>query len=295
MKYAYYPGCSSEGSGAEYARASEAVLEALGVELEEIDDWVCCGATPAHATSHLLSIALPAISCASAEKQSMDILTCCACCHSRLKQVNQQVKDDPELRAKISEIIEEDYQGSLNVLHITEVLKSEVGLEAIKEHVRKPLKGLKTACYYGCLMARMPEALRSDKSEYPMLLDDLMEAVGAEPLDWPYKTECCGAALTLVRTKTVIRLCADILQMAKQNGADVLVVACPLCQANLDLYQAEAEKLLGERFSIPIIYFVQLMGLAMDLDPKRIGLDKLIVDPLPILAKKGFIDGAVYL
>jgi len=295
MKYAYYPGCSSEGSGAEYARASEAVLEALGVELEEIDDWVCCGATPAHATSHLLSIALPAISCASAEKQSMDILTCCACCHSRLKQVNQQVKDDPELRAKISEIIEEDYHGSLNVLHITEVLKSEVGLEAIKEHVRKPLKGLKTACYYGCLMARMPEALRSDKSEYPMLLDDLMGAVGAEPLDWPYKTECCGAALTLVRTKTVIRLCADILQMAKQNGADVLVVACPLCQANLDLYQAEAEKLLGERFSIPIIYFVQLMGLAMDLDPKRIGLDKLIVDPLPILAKKGFIDGAVYL
>ena len=295
MKYAYYPGCSSEGSGAEYARASEAVLEALGVELEEIDDWVCCGASPAHATSHLLSIALPAITCASAEKQSMDILTCCACCHSRLKQVNQQVKDDPELRAKISEIIEEDYKGSLNVLHITEVLKREVGLEAIKEHVRKPLKGLKTACYYGCLMARMPEALRSDKSEYPMLLDDLMDAVGAEPLDWPYKTECCGAALTLVRTKTVIRLCADILQMAKQNGADVLVVACPLCQANLDLYQAEAEKLLGERFSIPIIYFVQLMGLAMDLDPKRIGLDKLIVDPLPILAKKGFIDGAVYL
>ena len=144
-------------------------------------------------------------------------------------------------------------------------------------------------------MARMPEALLSDKSEYPMLLDDLMGAVGAEPLDWPYKTECCGAALTLVRTKTVIRLCADILQMAKQNGADVLVVACPLCQANLDLYQAEAEKLLGERFSIPIIYFVQLMGLAMDLDPKRICLDKLIVDPFPILAKKGFIDGAVYL
>src|SRR5210317_1602683 len=130
MKYAYYPGCSSEGSGAEYARASEAVLEALGVELEEIDDWVCCGATPAHATSHLLSIALPAISCASAEKQSLDILTCCACCHSRLKQVNQEVREDPELRAKISEIIEEDYQGSLNVLHITELLAREVGLEA---------------------------------------------------------------------------------------------------------------------------------------------------------------------
>ena len=295
MRYAYYPGCSSEGSGAEYAHASEAVLEALGVELEEIDDWVCCGATPAHATSHLLALALPAISCASAEKQNMDILTCCACCHSRLKQVNQQVKDDPALRAKISEIIEEDYQGSLNVLHITEVLAREVGPEAIKEKVCTPLKGLKVACYYGCLMSRMPEALMTDKSEYPMLLDNLMDAVGAEPLDWPYKTECCGAALTLTRTKTVIRLCADVLQMAKQNGADMLVVACPLCQANLDIYQAEAEKLKGERLSIPVVYFVQLMGLAMDLDPKRICLDKLIVDPFPVLAQKGFVDGAVYL
>jgi len=295
MKYAYYPGCSSEGIGAEYARASEAVLEALGVELEEIDDWVCCGATPAHATSHLLSLALPAISCASAEKQSLDILTCCACCHSRLKQVNQQVKDDSELREKISKIIEEDYHGSLNVLHITEVLGREVGIEAIKAHVRKPLKGLKVACYYGCLMARMPEALRSDKSEYPMLLDNLMEALGAEPLDWSYKTECCGAGLTLTETKSVIRLSADVLQMAKQNGADVLVVACPLCQGNLDMFQGEAEKLLGERFGIPVIYFVQLMGLAMDLDRKRLCLDRLIVDPFPILIEKGFIDGDVYL
>ncbi|UCE48441.1 MAG: CoB--CoM heterodisulfide reductase iron-sulfur subunit B family protein [Phycisphaerales bacterium] len=295
MKYAYYPGCSLEGSAAEYAHASEAVLEALGVELEEVDDWVCCGATAAHATSHLLSIALPAISCVAAEKQSLDILTCCAACHSRLKQTNQQVRDDPELRAKISGIIEEDYHGNVNVLHVTEVLAREVGLEAIEDRVRKPLKGLKVACYYGCLMSRMPESLRGDKSEYPMLLDDLMKAVGAEPLDWPYKTECCGAALTLARQKTVIRLCADILQMAKQNGADVLAVACPLCQANLDMYQAEAEKLLEERFSIPVLYFVQLMGLAMDLDPKRVCLGKLIVDPLPILAQKGFIEGAVHL
>jgi heterodisulfide reductase subunit B len=295
MKYAYYPGCSLEGSAAEYAHASEAVLEALGVELEEIDDWVCCGATAAHATSHLLSLALPAISCVTAEKQALDILTCCAACHSRLKQTNQQVKEDPKLQAQISEIIEEDYHGRVNVLHITEVLGREVGLEATKNRVRTPLKGLKVACYYGCLMSRMPESLRDDKSEYPMLLDNLMEAVGAEPLDWPYKTECCGAALTLARQKTVIRLCADILQMAKQNRADVIAVACPLCQANLDMYQAEAEKLLGERFSIPVLYFVQLMGLAMDLDPKRVCLDKLIVDPLPILAKKGFIDGAVYL
>ena len=295
MKYAYFPGCSLLSSAAEYAKASEAVLQAVGVELKEIDDWVCCGATAAHATSHLLSMALPAISCAAAEKEALDVLTFCAACYSRLKQTNQQVRDDPELQKQISEIIEEEYHGNLSILHITEVLARRVGLEAIKARVRKPLKGLKVACYYGCLIARMPENLRIDKTEYPMLLDDLMGAVGAEPLDWPYKTECCGAALTLARKDTVVRLCGEILQIAKENGADVLAVACPLCQANLDMYQSDAEKLLGQQLGIPVLYFVQLMGLAMGLDPQHVCLEKLIVDPLPILSKKGFIDRGVYL
>ena len=295
MKYAYFPGCSLLSSAAEYARASEGVLQAVGVELEDIDDWVCCGATAAHATSHLLSMALPAISCAAAEKEGLDILTCCTACYSRLKQTNQQIKDDPELQAQISEIIEEEYHGNLRVLHITEVLAREVGLEAIKSRVRKPLEGLKVACYYGCLIARLPENLRIDKAEYPTLLDDLMAAVGAEPLDWPYKTECCGAALTLARKKTVVRLCGEIIQIAKENGADVLAVACPLCQANLDMYQSDAEKLLGQQLGIPVLYFVQLMGLAMGLDPQHVCLEKVIVDPLPLLAKKGLIDGEVYL
>ena len=295
MKYAYFPGCSLLSSAAEYARASEGVLQAVGVELEEIDDWVCCGATAAHATSHLLSMALPAISCAAAEKEGLDILTCCTACYSRLKQTNQQIKNDPELQAQISEIIEEEYHGNLRVLHITEVLAREVGLEAIKSRVRKPLEGLKVACYYGCLIARLPENLRIDKAEYPTLLDDLMAAVGAEPLDWPYKTECCGAALTLARKKTVVRLCGEIIQLAKENWADVLAVACPLCQANLDMYQSDAEKLLGQQLGIPVLYFVQLMGLAMGLDPQHVCLEKVIVDPLPLLAKKGLIDGGVYL
>ena len=295
MKYAYYPGCSLLSSAAEYARSGEAVLQAVGVELEEIDDWVCCGATAAHATSHLLSAALPAMSCAEAEKKQLDILTCCAACYSRLKQTNQQVRDDPKLQAQISEIIEEDYRGNVRVLHITEVLAREVGLEAIRSRVSKPLEGVKVACYYGCLMARMPEDLRIDKAEYPTLLDDLMEAVGAEPVDWPYKTECCGAALTLARQKTVIRLCGEILQIAKENGADVLAVACPLCQANLDMYQSDAEKLLGEQLGIPVLYFTQLMGLAMDLEPQELCLSKVIVDPLPLLAEKGLIAGRAYL
>jgi len=295
MKYAYFPGCSLEGSGAEYARSGEAVLEALGVELNEIDDWVCCGATAAHATSHLLSLALPAISCAAAERDGLDILTCCAACYSRLKQTRHDVIDDPELGKQVSEIIEEEYSGSSQVLHITEVLAREVGLEAVRDRTRMPLEGLKVASYYGCLMARMPEALRIDHAEYPTLLDDLMEACGAEVVDWPYKTECCGAALTLSRQDTVIRLSGEIIQIAKENGADVIAVACPLCQANLDMYQSEAEKQLGEQLSIPVLYFTQLMALAMELGPEKVCLNKVIVDPLPLLAEKGFIAGKVYL
>lgn len=295
MKYGYFPGCSLLTSAAEYAHSAESVLASLGVELEELDDWVCCGATPAHATSHLLSLALPAISCAAAERQGLDVLTCCAACYSRLKQANQAVRDDAAVQAQVSELIEEPYTGKPRVLHITEVLAREIGPEAIRAQVTRPLTGLKVACYYGCLMARMPEGLRIDHAEYPVLLDELMSAAGAEPLDWSYKTECCGAALTLARQKTVVRLSGQVVEIARESGADVLAVACPLCQANLDMYQSDAEKRLGRQLGVPVLYFTQLLGLALGLDLEVLGLDKGIVDPLPLLAEKGLVSGSVYL
>ena len=153
------------------------------------------------------------------------VLTCCATCYSRLKQANHEVGADPELKRTVSEIIEEPCEGNVRVLHITEVLPREVGTEAIAAGVEKPLRGLKVACYYGCLMARMPEGLRIDHAEYPSLMDDLMRAAGAHPLEWPYKTECCGAALTLARQRTVVRLSGQVLAMAKESGADVLAIA----------------------------------------------------------------------
>jgi len=295
MRYGYFPGCSLLATAAEYARSAEGVLAALGVELEEIDDWVCCGATPAHATSHLLSLALPAISCAAAEKQGLDVLTCCSACYSRLKQANKAIRDDADLRVQISDIIEQDYHARERVFHVAEVLAREIGLDAVRARVTMPLKGLKVACYYGCLMARMPEELRIDKAEYPTMLDELMRAVGAEPVEWPYKTECCGAALTLARQKTVVRLSGQIVQIAKECGADVLAVACPLCQANLDMYQSDAEQALGCQLGMPVLYFTQLMGLAMGLERRQLLLEKVIVDPMPLLAEKGFVSGGVYL
>ena len=296
MKFGYFPGCSLQGSAAEYARSAEAVFDALGVELEELEDWVCCGATPAHATSHLLSIALPAISCAAAEKKGLDVLTCCAACFSRLKQANDAVRKDADLQAQIGGIIEEDdYRGAVNVLHITEVLARQVGPEAIEAKVTRPLHGLKVACYYGCLMARMPEALRIDEAEYPTLLDDLIRAAGAEPVEWPYKTECCGAALTLAQQKTVVRLSGKVLQVAKESGAEALAVACPMCQANLDMFQSNEEQHSGTQLGLPVMYFTQLLGLALGLEPEDLWLQKLIVDPMPLLAEKGFVAGSVYL
>ena len=154
---------------------------------------------------------------------------------------------------------------------------------------------MKVACYYGCLIARLPEKLRIDSAEYPTLVDDLLRAVGAEPVEWPCKTECCGAALTLARQDTVIRLSGRIIEMAKECGADVIAVVCPLCQANLDMYQSNAEDRLGKLLGVPVLYFTQLMGLAMGLDPAQVCLEKTIVDPLPILAEKRFIEGGVYL
>lgn len=287
MKYAFFPGCSLLSSAAEYASSAYEVCKLVGIELQEIDDWVCCGATPAHVKSRLLSIALPIISCASAEKTGLDVLTCCAACYNRLKTANHEVCEDPELLGRVNELIEEDYSGSVKVLHLLEVLAERMGTQNRTANIVRPLTGLKVAPYYGCLIARMDKELRIDAVENPTMLDKLFEAAGAEIVEWPYKTECCGASLTLASTKTVVRLSGTILESAKQAEADCIVVVCPLCQANLDMYQGEASVRAGRPLNVPVLYFTQLLGLALGADPERLGLDRLIMDPTPVLAKIG--------
>jgi heterodisulfide reductase subunit B len=292
LRYAYYPGCSLLSTSAEYALSAEAVIDALGVELDEVKDWVCCGATPAHATSHLLGISLPAITLAAAQKQGhKDLVTCCAACYSRLKQAGAEMDANAALLDEVNGIIEEHYTGGVNVIHLLELLVHRVGLDVVRAKVTRPLAGLKVACYYGCLISRMPETLRIDKVEYPVLMDTLIAAAGAEVVAWPFKTECCGAALTLARQDTVVRLSGRILEMAQECGADAVAVVCPLCQANLDMYQSNVESQLGRRLGVPVLFFTQLLGLAMGLPLEKLGLDKAIVDPLPLLAGKGLIQG----
>lgn len=286
MRYAYFPGCSLHSTAKEYDLSSKEVASALGIELAEIPDWICCGATPAHITLHLLSLALPVKNLLQARKVgSEEVATCCAACFNRLKTANKFMQEPSERRDKVQEIVGEDYKGEINIRHFLDILVNDFGLENLKLKVRNKLGGLKVACYYGCLLTRPKEVGGLDDLEEPHLMDDLMSSIGAIPVKWPYKTECCGASFSLTKTDIVLKLSCDILQMACDEGAQALVVACPLCQSNLDLRQSMINKKFKKNFNMPVFYFTQLVGLALGLEPERLGLHKNIVNPSQLLNK----------
>lgn len=286
MRYAYFPGCSLHSTAKEYDLSSKEVASALGIELAEIPDWICCGATPAHITLHLLSLALPVKNLLQARKVgSKEVATCCAACFNRLKTANKFMQEPSERRDKVQEIVGEDYKGEINIRHFLDILINDFGLENLKSKVRNKLEGLKVACYYGCLLTRPKEVGGLDDLEEPHLMDDLMSSIGAIPVKWPYKTECCGASFSLTKTDIVLKLSCDILQMACDEGAQALVVACPLCQSNLDLRQSMINKKFKKNFNMPVLYFTQLVGLALGLETERLGLHKNIVNPSQLLNK----------
>lgn len=290
MKYAYFPGCSLHSTAKEYDISSRAVASALGIELVEIPDWVCCGATPAHLTLHLLSLALPVKNLLAAKKLgNYEVATCCAACFSRLKIANKFMEDDLGHRAKVEEIVGAKYSGEVKVRHFLDILVNVFGLKNISERVTKKLSGLKVACYYGCLLTRPPKVTQLDDLEDPHLMDDLMKIIGVEPVKWPYKTECCGASFSLTKTDIVLKLSNDILQMAFDEGARAIVVACPLCQSNLDLRQGMINKKYKKNFNMPIFYFTQLLGLALGINPEKLGLQKHLVNPIPLLKEMEFL------
>lgn len=286
MKYAYYPGCSLHATATEYDHSTLEVCEALGMELQEIPDWNCCGASSAHSLNHDLSIALPLRNLAIAEGMGLDVIAPCAACFSRLKAADAEVKGDPKLQASMAEKSGVKYNGRIQVLSLLAAI-SALGDDAIKSKVQKPLTGLKVASYYGCLLLRPPSVACFDDPENPVSLDNIMADLGAEVIEWPYKNECCGASLSISKPEIVVKLTHDILSMAKQAGADCLVTACPLCQGNLDMRQPDIAAKYGKQFNMPIFYFTQLMGLALGLRTEGLGIRQLLVDPIPVLAKIG--------
>lgn len=289
MKYAYYPGCSAHGTAIEYGMSTDAVASALGIELSEIPDWVCCGATSAHTTNEMLAIALPAMDLLAADKMGHDLAVICAACFNRLKTASHEIKEKPEKLAELKDVLKELPSNNIKIKHLIEILVNDFGIAELEKRVKKKLEGLKVACYYGCLLTRPPKIMQFDDAEEPVMMDRLMKAIGAEPVEWQFKTECCGGSFTITKTDIVLKLSNDILAMARDAGAECFATACPLCQPNLDMRQKEIENKYGIKYNMPVFYFTQLIGLAIGARPEELGLNKLIVNPVPLLTKKGLL------
>ncbi|HHN93364.1 MAG TPA: heterodisulfide reductase subunit B [Anaerolineae bacterium] len=282
MKYSYYPGCTAKTTSVEFGFSTEAVCEALGVELVELEDWSCCGASSAHSLNHELSLALPARNVALAQDTHLDLVTSCPACYQNSLKADRALREDEAWRRKMEETLDFRYNGEGEPRHLLDVLSHDLSLDEIRARVVKPLKGLKVAAYYGCVLVRPPEFTGWDDAEHPMTMDRLLEAVGAEAVDWSYKVDCCGASLTLSRGEIVTKLSSRIVNGAIEAGADCIATACGICQINLDTRQ-KCER------EVPIFYFTELMGIALGVS----GLEKMWgkhgVDPRPLLRERGFL------
>ncbi len=285
MDYAYYPGCSLESTGIEFHMSTKAVAKALGINLVEIPDWNCCGASSAHARGHWISLALPARNMAIAEAAGLDVAIPCAACYGRSKKVEIEVTKSEEARQKIEEIIGRPYTGKSKARNLTDIFYRDLGPAKIAEKAKKSLKGLKVLTYYGCLMVRPPE-LACDDVEDPISLDEIMKALGAEVIPWGFKTECCGASLTACRPNVGMDMTKKILEAAKKSGADCIVTACPMCHSNLDMRQVQLSKTNGA-YNMPVYFITELIGVALGMDPKDLGINRHFVPAEALLTKIG--------
>ena len=273
IKIGYYPGCSLEGTSSDYGMSVRRMAEGLGWELRELEDWNCCGASAAHQTNRLLALSLPARVLALAEEQGVtELLAPCAACSSRLISTNKTLSENPETAKEINEIIEMNYKGTVKVLNVVQALQKHA-MPEIERKVRRKLTGLKVACYYGCLLVRQPKVLKFDDPEEPKSMEQIVAALGAEAVDWPLKTDCCGAGLSMSVTEAVVDLTHKILENAKFHGAQVVAVACPMCHSNLDMRQLDVNRRYGAQ-NLPIMFLTQLVGLALGIPEKDLGLKK---------------------
>ncbi|ACD94586.1 CoB--CoM heterodisulfide reductase iron-sulfur subunit B family protein [Trichlorobacter lovleyi] len=286
LRYSYYPGCSLHASASEYDLSTREVFKALGIGLDEVPDWICCGATPAHNVDELLSLSLCAKNLELAEQVPGDMAVACAACFSRLKFAQHVLKENDQKLRQVEQAIDAKVPLDQTVKHLLEILVQDLGTERLSQAVRKPLSGLKVACYYGCLLTRPPEVPQLDDCEAPTIMERLLQAVGAESVDWTHRMECCGANFTLSRPGVVLQLTNAVLDSAKAAGADCIMVGCPLCHGNLDIRQKEIEGVYYRSYDMPIFYLTQLVGLALGVPADRLGLDALIVSPQRLLREK---------
>ncbi|GHT26054.1 heterodisulfide reductase subunit B [Bacteroidia bacterium] len=274
----FYPGCSLKGTSSDYAQSTIALAKVFDITLKEIDDWNCCGATAAHNLNRELAMSLPARILALAEKQGLtEIVVPCAACYNRLTVAQHELNRDAALKKRVSEILEMPLSGNIQVLNVMQMLDKYI-VERLEEKTVKPFTH-NVVCYYGCLLVRPHDVLKFDRVEDPQSMDVLMQKIGATTLDWGYKTECCGAGLSVSRTDIVAKLSGKIIKDAIDRKAEAIIVACPMCQANLDMRRPHIDACLKMKTNIPVMYVTQAMGLAVGLSEKELGLNKLFVAP----------------
>jgi len=286
-KVGYFPGCASEGSAFDYDRTARAAAQALNIELVEPKGWTCCGATPAHATDPARATLMPMRTLATIESMQIDTLTSpCSNCFSRLKAAQHEASVDPAKAALAAQETGHNFSGSVKVQHLLDTYMERAGADAIARRVRRPLTGLKVACYYGCLITRPSRLTAAEHPEYPVKMDELVRALGATPVEWSGKTDCCGGSLGVTQTAAALTLTRRILENARACGADIVATMCPMCHMNLDARQPE----LSADSSMPIMHATQLMVLAFGMGEHAALLDKAIVDSRPALRAKGLLN-----
>lgn len=290
MKVSYYPGCSLEETAQAYDVSARKVCKNLGIDLEEIPKWSCCGSSPALKMDRLLSTSLSAHNLAQAQRQQLSkVVIPCPFCFRRLLSAKQEVQEDEQVKTRVEDSIVAELSDDLSVFSLLGFLRYSVGLEAIGANVKKPLKNLKLLPYYGCYLVKPTTVTGFDNPENPMSMDQILESLGAKVLQWDFKTECCGASLTVSKPKTVCELGGRLIREATWRGADALVVACQLCQANLDTRQAYMGRMDKKKYAMPVLYFTQVMGLAFGLPDKNLGLKRHIVNPKNMLLSKDLL------
>lgn len=280
----YYPGCSLKGSAKEFDKSLLKVADVLGVELKEINDWNCCGATSAHATNHLLSTALPILNINKASKQGIKkILAPCAACYNRLVTAKHEIAKNDATRKKVEELIEETVSTDVEVINIIQFLQ-EFDKQIFTGRKGISLKGLKAGCYYGCLLLRPNDIPKFDDPENPSSMEELIKLFDAEPVSWNFRTECCGASHSIPHKDIAVDLSRKIIDDAAKHGADIIVVACPMCHSNLDMRQLEMRKYAGHK-NIPVLYLTELIGLSFGINPDELGINMHFIESKNILEK----------
>ncbi len=279
-EYAYYPGCSLEHTASSYDASVREVFGALGVKLHEIEDWNCCGATMYMSVKKIVGYSISARNLALAQNMGMDICAPCSSCYTILSKTNRHIEWDPGERDKVNRALASaglSYDTTVRVRHPLDILVHDIGLDAVKNRVSRPLNGLRVAPYYGCQIVR-PHGYFDDVDD-PQTMDRLISTLGAQPVYYPCKVRCCGGMLMTTDEDIALKLCMKLLQAAADNNADLIATACPLCELNLEAYQKKINAKFNTDFHIPVIYFTQLVGVALGVPSEAMGLDKMIVPP----------------